>query len=204
MAYLDREKMQARNLSPLDVMKALDNYNVFLPTGDAKFGDIDYAIDSNSMYQKIPSDMGDIPLRSESGRTLLPPGRGDPEGRAATSRPTWCGSTASGRSTSRSSASSAPARWRWSERSRNRLDGHRGPADAVGDQTQAGHGPVGLRAAVDRGLVQEGVLGAVLCSLVILLFLGQMADDGDRHHDAADLGPLGAASSCTTPGKRST
>ena len=27
--------------------------------------------------------------------------------------------------------------------------------------------------AVDRGLVQEGVLGAVLCSLVILVFLGQ-------------------------------
>ena len=42
MAYLDRQKMQARNLSPLDVMKALDDYNVFLPTGDAKFGDLDY------------------------------------------------------------------------------------------------------------------------------------------------------------------
>ena len=39
MVYLDREKMQARGLSPLDVMKAVDNYNVFLPTGDAKFGD---------------------------------------------------------------------------------------------------------------------------------------------------------------------
>src|SRR6516162_8979238 len=36
MAYLDRQKMQARHLSPLDVMNALDNYNVFLPTGDAK------------------------------------------------------------------------------------------------------------------------------------------------------------------------
>ena len=31
MAYLDREKLQARGLSPLDVMNALDNYNVFLP-----------------------------------------------------------------------------------------------------------------------------------------------------------------------------
>ena len=46
MAYLDREKLQARGLSPLDVMKAVDEYNVFLPTGDAKFGDIDYALDS--------------------------------------------------------------------------------------------------------------------------------------------------------------
>ena len=51
MAYLDRQKMQARGLSPLDVMNAIDNYNVFLPTGDAKIGDIDYALDSNSMYR---------------------------------------------------------------------------------------------------------------------------------------------------------
>ena len=33
-------------------MKAMDDYNVFLPTGDAKFGDIDYALDSNSMFER--------------------------------------------------------------------------------------------------------------------------------------------------------
>src|SRR5436309_8537095 len=38
MMYLDRVKLQARHLSPLDVMKAVDDYNVFLPTGSAKFG----------------------------------------------------------------------------------------------------------------------------------------------------------------------
>ena len=31
-----------------------------------------------------------------------------------------------------------------------------------------------------EALVQEGLLGAILCSLVILLFLGEMADDRDR------------------------
>ncbi len=66
MAYLDRQKMQARGLSPLDVMNALDAGNVFLPTGDAKFGDLDYVIDSNSMYEKV-EDMGDIPVRIEQG-----------------------------------------------------------------------------------------------------------------------------------------
>ena len=45
MVYIDRQKMQARNLSPLDVMRAMDDSNVFLPTGDAKFGDTDFAID---------------------------------------------------------------------------------------------------------------------------------------------------------------
>src|SRR5262249_95641 len=66
MAYLDRQKMQARRLSPVDVMKALDNYNVFLPTGDAKFGDIDYALDSNSIFD-FAKEMGSIGRRTEHG-----------------------------------------------------------------------------------------------------------------------------------------
>src|SRR5262245_9990056 len=69
LAYLDREKMQARNMSPIDVMHALDASNVFFPSADAKFGTTDYIIDSNSMYQ-TPREMADIPLRYESGRTL--------------------------------------------------------------------------------------------------------------------------------------
>ena len=40
-------------------------------------------------------------------------------------------------------------------------------------ESQGGHGPVDLRAKVDFGPRSEGVLGAVLCSLVILIFLGQ-------------------------------
>src|SRR5690348_2495189 len=53
MMYLDRHKLQARGLSPLDVMKAVDDYNVFLPTGSAKIGQTDYAIDSNSMFDLV-------------------------------------------------------------------------------------------------------------------------------------------------------
>jgi multidrug efflux pump subunit AcrB len=66
LAYIDRHKLEARGLSPLDVVEALDAYNLFLPTGDARFGEIDYAIDSNAMFQAV-EDMGDIPLRTESG-----------------------------------------------------------------------------------------------------------------------------------------
>ncbi len=43
LAYMDREKMQARNLSPMEVMSAIDRFNIFLPTGASRFGDIDYA-----------------------------------------------------------------------------------------------------------------------------------------------------------------
>src|SRR3954463_11487562 len=49
MVYLDRDKVQSRGLSPLDVLKAVDESNVFLPTGSVKIGETDYAIDSNSM-----------------------------------------------------------------------------------------------------------------------------------------------------------
>ena len=109
MAYLDREKMQARGLSPLDVMKALDDYNVFLPTGDAKFGDTDYVIDSNSMFRNI-ADMGDIPLRVRIGPNAVYLRDVATPKDAASSRPTSSGSTAGARSTSRSTASSGRAR----------------------------------------------------------------------------------------------
>ena len=70
LAYIDRQKLQARGLSPIDVMNALDNYNVFLPTGDAKIGDKDYALDSNSMFN-LAEEMGSIPLRTEHGNTAF-------------------------------------------------------------------------------------------------------------------------------------
>src|SRR5581483_4422164 len=68
MMYLERMKMQARHLAPLDIMQAMDNYNVFLPTGSVKLGDTDYAVDSNSMFNMV-EQMQEIPLRSESGNS---------------------------------------------------------------------------------------------------------------------------------------
>ena len=70
LAYLDREKMQARGLSPVDVMQALDRYNIFLPAGDAKIGWQDYALDSNSMYALVDR-MKEIPIKADqTGRMV--------------------------------------------------------------------------------------------------------------------------------------
>ena len=70
LALLDPVKLQARGLSPTDVLEGLKNYNPFIPTGDAKFGITDYAIDSNSMYQII-EHMNDIPIRVRPNSTIF-------------------------------------------------------------------------------------------------------------------------------------
>ena len=64
--YLDREKMMARNVAPLDVMRAVADSNVFLPTGEAIIGDRDYFLNSNALFDKV-EDMDSIPLRTERG-----------------------------------------------------------------------------------------------------------------------------------------
>src|SRR5579883_2781006 len=70
LAYLDRDKLQARGLSPVDVMTALDRYNVFLPAGDAKLGITDYALDSNSMYELVER-MGDVPIKADQNGVVF-------------------------------------------------------------------------------------------------------------------------------------
>src|SRR5713101_7832246 len=37
LAYVDRDRLQARHLSPMDVVQAIRSSNVMIPTGDAKF-----------------------------------------------------------------------------------------------------------------------------------------------------------------------
>src|SRR5579872_1729741 len=44
MLYLDRIKMQARGLGPMDIMGACDQFNVFVPSGDVKIGENDFAL----------------------------------------------------------------------------------------------------------------------------------------------------------------
>src|SRR5207249_1202619 len=70
LAYMDRAGMQSRNLSPQDLLGAIEQYNLFLPTGSAKFGGLDYALGSNSMYELIDR-MGDIPVKTDRGRTVF-------------------------------------------------------------------------------------------------------------------------------------
>src|ERR1700722_4505021 len=71
LAYLDRDRLQAHGLSPVDVMHALDRFNVFLPAGDAKFGNMDYTLDSNAMYDTVER-MAEVPIKTDAaGHTVF-------------------------------------------------------------------------------------------------------------------------------------
>ncbi len=66
LAYVDREKAQARGLSPLDVINSIRNYNVMIPTGNAKFGALDYQINANGMVKTV-AELNDLPLNIGNG-----------------------------------------------------------------------------------------------------------------------------------------
>jgi multidrug efflux pump subunit AcrB len=172
LALLDRDKMQARNLSPVDVMDALDRYNIFLPAGDAKFGWQDYALDSNSMYALVER-MGDIPIKA------------DPSGRmvflrdVATPRDTSLVQTNIVRVDGRRQVYIPIYRQAGAstlgvvDNLRDNLDDmkHRLITPDV-DLKLVMDQSVYVRSAIES-LTWEGVLGAILCSTVILVFLGE-------------------------------
>jgi multidrug efflux pump subunit AcrB len=66
LVYLDRERLQARNLSPMDVVTALRAHNVLIPTGDAKIGNLDYQIVANGMLPTV-AELNDVPIRMDNG-----------------------------------------------------------------------------------------------------------------------------------------
>src|SRR5881397_2286215 len=66
LAYVNPLKAQARNLSPLDVINAVRDFNVMIPTGTAKFGALDYQINTNGMVPLV-AQLNDLPLRVGNG-----------------------------------------------------------------------------------------------------------------------------------------
>ncbi len=70
LAYIDRDKLEARGLSPMDVVKALQKQNVFIPAGNMKAGSIDYQIFSNSMPAKV-EQLNDIPIKIVDGKPVF-------------------------------------------------------------------------------------------------------------------------------------
>jgi multidrug efflux pump subunit AcrB len=67
MAYVNRDALQARGMSLMDVVQGIDQSNLILPAGDAKIGTTDYYIYSNSMIPKI-DDINRVPVKIGRGQ----------------------------------------------------------------------------------------------------------------------------------------
>ncbi len=63
MVYVDPYKLLSRQMSPMDVVKAVNDSNLILPAGDVKIGLNDYYVYSNSLVDSM-KQLGEIPVRS--------------------------------------------------------------------------------------------------------------------------------------------
>src|ERR1700757_4833879 len=63
-------KLQARGLTPADVVNAVNTQNLTLPSGLAKIGDTQYTVRTNAMPASI-TDLNDIPIKYAGGQTVF-------------------------------------------------------------------------------------------------------------------------------------
>ena len=70
MVDIDPLKLQAKGLTPLDVVNAVNAQNLTLPSGLAKIGDTQFTVRTNAVPTKI-SDLNDIPVKYVNGQTVF-------------------------------------------------------------------------------------------------------------------------------------
>jgi multidrug efflux pump subunit AcrB len=70
MVDIDPVKLQARGLTPTDVVNAVNAQNLTLPSGLAKIGDTQYTVRTNAMPTTV-DDLNDIPIRYTNGPTVF-------------------------------------------------------------------------------------------------------------------------------------
>jgi multidrug efflux pump subunit AcrB len=70
MVYVDPLKLQANQLSPMDVVRATNLSNVILPAGDVRIGPLDYNLYTNAQVGR-PEELNDVPLKTDGDRSVF-------------------------------------------------------------------------------------------------------------------------------------
>ena len=166
--YVDPQKLRSYHLSPDDVAQQIARSNLTLPAGNVRVGDKTLIAPTNAMVNDV-KELGDIPLRTGSGPTVFVRDIGRVEdssdvvynialvnGRRTVYMPLTKRADASTLDVVANIKAALPAM-----RAQVPPDIH---LDLVFDQSTY------VSRAI-RGLVFEGVLGAVLTSLAVILFL---------------------------------
>ena len=63
MVYVDPYRLMSRQLSPMDVVNAVNDQNLILPAGDVKMGSFDYYVYSNSLVKNM-KELNDLPIKT--------------------------------------------------------------------------------------------------------------------------------------------
>ncbi|MDN7426462.1 efflux RND transporter permease subunit [Burkholderia sp. AU45388] len=65
---LDPQALQAKGLTPADIVNAVNAQNLVLPTGTAKMGQTEYRVDTNASADTI-TDISNLPIQTVNGAT---------------------------------------------------------------------------------------------------------------------------------------
>jgi CzcA family heavy metal efflux pump len=66
---IDSTSLQAKGLSAVDIVNAVNAQNLILPTGTAKLGTLEYNVEMNGSPQTI-QELNDLPVRTVNGATI--------------------------------------------------------------------------------------------------------------------------------------
>src|SRR5947209_11907233 len=66
---IDTPAMQAKGLSPVDVVNAIGQQNLILPSGTAKIGPLEYSVQMNGSPATI-QELNDLPIKTVNGATI--------------------------------------------------------------------------------------------------------------------------------------
>jgi HAE1 family hydrophobic/amphiphilic exporter-1 len=70
MVYVDPLKLEAHQLSVMDVVRTVNEANLILPAGDVKIGPFDYNLYANSQIDDI-KDINRLPLKTVGNASVL-------------------------------------------------------------------------------------------------------------------------------------
>jgi HAE1 family hydrophobic/amphiphilic exporter-1 len=70
MVYVDPLKLQAHALSPMDVVRAMNESNLILPAGDVRLGPLDYNIYTNAQVADADA-LNRVPLKTEGQKSVF-------------------------------------------------------------------------------------------------------------------------------------
>ena len=69
MVDLNTQAMQEKGLGPTDVVNAIGNQNLILPSGTSKIGPLEYDVELNGSPRTV-AELNDLPIKTQNGATI--------------------------------------------------------------------------------------------------------------------------------------